>query len=401
MHSVVVAKFVPWPPNSGDKRRTLGVVRALRAHGEVTVCAYAGQDEDVAGLEAEGVRVVAVPRGGPLPARLVDLALGLLRGQSLTSARFYSRALDAAVRDATARRADALVVEHVQLVPLARRSSAATTVLDMHNVESSLTDRYARSQRGVRRLVLAVEARLLRRLERRASASAGVVALASAGDADRLRDLVGSGARGADGRPVVDRLVVVPNAWDEPTPLPQATGPVVCFVALLSWAPNVDAAVWFAEQVWPLVRAERPDATLLLVGRNPAPAVRELAGPGLEVTGTVPDLTPSYARSALAVAPLRSGGGSRLKILEALAHARPVVSTTVGVEGLEDLVGRGVVVADEPAAMARELVDLLADPARRARLGEAGAAAVGDDHSWAAATRPLVQRISDDLGAQT
>ncbi len=239
----------------------------------------------------------------------------------------------------------------------------------------------------------------LSRLERRASAAADAVAVASSGDGERLTRLLGEGARGRGGTPVADRVVVVPNAWDLPTPLPPAADPVVCFVALLSWAPNVDAAVWFGQQVWPLVVAERPDARLLLVGRNPAPAVRALGGPTVEVTGTVADLTPSYARSAVAVAPLRSGGGSRLKILEALAHARPLVATTVGVEGLEDLVGRGVVVADDPRGFARAVLELLADPGRRARLGDAGVAAVRDDHSWPAATRPLVDRLTETLGA--
>jgi glycosyltransferase involved in cell wall biosynthesis len=108
----------------------------------------------------------------------------------------------------------------------------------------------------------------------------------------------------------------------------------------------------------------------------------------------VPDLEPWYARTRVALAPLLAGGGSRLKILEALAAARPVVATTIGVEGLEDLVGRGVVVADEPAAMADAVVDLLRDPARSAALGEAGAKAVATDHSWRAAVRPLLAELA-------
>lgn len=389
MRSVVVAKFVPWPPNSGDKRRTLGVVRALREHGEVTVCAYAGPDEDAAPLEAEGITVRSVPRR----RRLRDLATGLVLSRSITSARFYSRGLEQLVEAETSRDTDALVVEHVQLLPFARRSRARTTVLDMHNVESSLTERYARSQRGPRRWVLRLEAAALVRLERRSRSTVDVVAVASAGDGERLQELGARPARrGGSPAPVV----VVPNAWDEPEPLPPSAEACVCFVALLSWAPNVDAAVWFARQVWPTVVQERPDARLLLVGRNPALAVQALAGPTVEVTGTVEDLTPWYGRSMVAVAPLLAGGGSRLKIMEALAHARPVVSTTVGVEGLEDLIGRGVVVADDPAAMAAEVLRLLADDATRARLGEAGVDAVRTDHSWAAATRPLLDLMTDE-----
>lgn len=386
VRSVVVAKYVPWPPNSGDKRRTLGVVRALRERGEVTVCAFEGPDEDAAPLRAEGVDVRSVPRRrSPL-----HLAEGLLRARSLTAARFWDPALAHVVRDASAD-ADLLVVEHVQLLPYRTGTGAALTVLDMHNIESSLTARYAASQRGAKRAVLAGEARALAALERRAGAI-DAVAVVSETDRQRLARLL----EPADSPPVV----VVPNAWEEPTPLPVAPEPVVCFVALLSWAPNVDAAVWFTRQVWPLVTAEIPAARLLLVGRNPASAVRALAGPTVQVTGTVPELRPYYARSRLAVAPLRAGGGSRLKILEALAHARPVVATSVGAEGLEDLVGRGMLVADRPDQMAARIVHLLGDEQAAGRLGTAGADAVRTDHSWSAATRPLIDLLMTRLGGR-
>jgi glycosyltransferase involved in cell wall biosynthesis len=122
--------------------------------------------------------------------------------------------------------------------------------------------------------------------------------------------------------------------------------------------------------------------------------VQELAGPSVEVTGTVPDLEPWYARTRVCVAPLLAGGGSRLKILEALAAGRPVVATSIGAEGLEDLVGRGVVVEDDPDRMAAALAELLSDGDRSAELGRAGVAAVAADHSWSAAVRPLLAALA-------
>jgi glycosyltransferase involved in cell wall biosynthesis len=378
VRSVVVAKFVPWPPNSGDKRRTLGIVRALREQGPVTVCAFAGEDEEAAPLEREGIRVRSVP----LRRRPVDLVGGLRRGRSLTSARFWDPALAAAVREEAGDDLDVLVVEHVQLLPHARGVPAGRTVVDMHNVESLLTARMAASSTGPRKAVFALEARALRTLERRAGA-ADVVAVVSEVDRQALTEVVDH-----------PQVVVVPNAWDAPEPLPPAEGPVASFVALLSWGPNVDAAVWFCSTVWPLVTARMPEARLQLVGRNPAPSVQQLAGPSVQVTGTVPDLAPWYGRTRVCVAPLLAGGGSRLKILEALAAGRPVVATTIGAEGLEDLVGRGVVVADEPERMAEELVALLGDPRRSADLGRLGVTAVAADHSWTAAVRPLLGALS-------
>ena len=378
MRSVVVAKFVPWPPNSGDKRRTLGIVRALREHGPVTVCAFSGEDEDAAPLRAEGIDVRSVP----LRRRPVDVLGGLRRGRSLTSARFWDPRLAELVREAAGDDLDVLVVEHVQLLPHAAGVRADRLVVDMHNVESLLTRRIAESSTGVRKAVYGLEARALRGLERRAAA-ADVVAVVSDVDRRALTDVVAH-----------PRVVVVPNAWEEPAPLPPAEGPVASFVALLSWGPNVDAAVWFCRTVWPRVVERLPDARLQLVGRNPTRAVQELAGPSVEVTGTVPDLAPWYARTRVCVAPLLAGGGSRLKILEALAAGRPVVATTIGAEGLEDLIGRGVVVEDDPDRMAATLAELLSDGGRSAELGRAGVDAVAADHSWSAAVRPLLAALA-------
>lgn len=377
MRSVVVAKFVPWPPNSGDKRRTLGIVRALRRQGQVTLCAFEGPNEDSGPLRDEGIDVRSVP----MHRSATTMLGGLARGRSITAARFWDPHLAATVAAAAVEGTDALVVEHVQLLPYARRAPSATRVVDMHNVESSLAARIAASSTGPRRWAWAAEARALRALERRAG-TADVLAVVSDVDRQALAGILDH-----------PRVVVVPNAWDEPHPLPPAPDPVVSFVALLSWGPNVDAAVWFCREVWPRVTAALPAARLQLVGRDPAEAVRALAGPTVQVTGTVPDLVPWYARTRVAVAPLLAGGGSRLKILEALAAARPVVATTIGAEGLEDLVGRGVVVADDPAAMATALVELLADTEGSATLGRAGAGAVAADHSWTAAVRPLLAEL--------
>jgi glycosyltransferase involved in cell wall biosynthesis len=132
---------------------------------------------------------------------------------------------------------------------------------------------------------------------------------------------------------------------------------------------------------------------LLLVGRDPSPTLRAEAGPGVEVTGTVPDVRPYLQSARVGLAPLRAGGGSRLKVLESLDAGRPVVATTKGAEGLEDLVGNGVVVADEPAHLASAIAELLADPTRAESIGLEGRAAVAARHSWDVTLRPLARAV--------
>src|SRR3954451_20923998 len=297
VRSIVVAKFVPWPPNSGDKRRVLGIVRELRRQGPVTLWASTGPPEDREPLRDEGIDVRAVP----LTRRPADVARGLLRTRTITGARFWDPRLARVVAEAAETPPDVLVVEHVQLLPYAQGLPAGLRVLDMHNVESQLTRRMANSSSGPRKLVFAAEARALRAAERRVT-DVDVLAVVSEADRRTLSGIVQH-----------PRVVVVPNAWDEVAPLPPAEAPVASLVALMSWGPNVDAATWFAKEVWPRVVSRVPGAHLQLVGRDPAERVRRLAGPDVEVTGTVEDLAPWYAKTRVCLAPLLAGGGSRLK----------------------------------------------------------------------------------------
>ena len=190
-------------------------------------------------------------------------------------------------------------------------------------------------------------------------------------------------------------MLVCPNGWNPTGPLPPAPDPVVAFVALLGWRPNADAAVWLVDEVWPLVRAKRPDARLLLVGRSPGPRVQRLAAPDVTVTGTVPDTRPYLAQARLTVAPLLSGGGTRLKVLESLDVGRPVVATPIGGEGLEDLVGQGVTVTRSAPAMAEAVLDYLGDPEKATRDGLRGSQAVADRYAWDVVLEPLMQQVRE------
>lgn len=387
MRSLQVTKFMPWPPDSGGKRRSLAMARQLATLGEVVTCAFGTQQHSADHLATEGIRL----RCTPLRRNVAQLATGLLHARNLSGARFYDRQLHALVRETAATfHPDVLVIEYTQLAPYANGVSASWRVLDMHNVESELTASYTKTLGVARRGLYAAEACALRRTERRILAGFNTVVVVSERDRERLVAL----APGA-------QPLVCPNGWDAGSPLPAAPDPTVIFVALLSWRPNVDAARWLVSGVWPHVRRRRPDARLLLVGRSPTPAVQALAAPDIEVTGTVPDVRPYYACAQVAVAPLRSGGGSRLKILEALDAGRPLVSTSIGVEGLEDLIDEGVLVADDERSFADQVVRLLGDAQLAAELGRMGNAAVQRRHTWAASLAPLTQRLAPSPGADS
>lgn len=379
MRSLLVTKLVPLPANEGGKQRTLAIARRLAEHGPVTICGFDDGTADVASLRREGIAVEAVP-WRPTSARTLR---GLLRSPTLSSARFWSPELAARVRQVAARApVDLLQVEYLQMVPVARGVPARYRVVDLHNVESALVRSYAEARRGPVAAVARAEAGLLARRERADLGGFDLVTVVSTRERRRL----------PDGLP---HVLVCPNGWDpSPAALPAASEPAVAFVAAMGWAPNVDGARWFAGRVWPRVLARRPEARLLLVGRDPAPAVRALASGTVEVSGAVPAVAPYLQRALLSVAPLRAGGGTRLKILESLDAARPVVATTVAVDGLEDLVGRGVVVADDEGGFAEAVVGLLEDPDGTRRLGSVGRQVVARCHAWDTTLRPLLQAVA-------
>jgi sugar transferase (PEP-CTERM/EpsH1 system associated) len=373
----MVTKFVPYPANSGGKLRSLAVLRRLARTGDVVLCCFDDPTGDADALRDMGIDVRTVP-WRPTFANVVR---GIARARTGSAGRFWDRRLAEEVRRATREApTDLLQVEYSQLAPYLEVGEARQRVLDFHNIESHLAMSFAKSAKTPKARLARLESVLLRRLERRAAERADVVLVVS--DEDRRR---------MPGRP--REILVYPNGWDPTEPLPPSDEPEAAFVALLGWKPNVDAAVWLTTQVWPTVRAAVPQARLLLVGRDPAPEVRALAAADVEVTGTVPDVRPYLARARVAVAPLLSGGGTRLKVLEALDAGRPLVSTSVGIDGLTDLVGQGVYVADDPTDFAKHVIALLQSPSAAAEGGHAGAQAVRERYAWDRVLEPWQKRI--------
>ncbi|MGI8882342.1 MAG: glycosyltransferase family 4 protein [Jatrophihabitans sp.] len=378
----MVTKFLPLPADSGGKQRSLAVLTRLASLGEVVLCAFQEDNADFAGLARMGVDVRSVPWRPTVPR----IARGFRHAWSGSAARFWDSDLAALVRTATTEApTDLLQIEYATLAPYFAGTKATLRVLDLHNIESALAASYARQKSRLGSLPVWLETAALRGVEWRGLRTADVAAVVS--EQDRLR-LPSSRTD----------VLLCPNGWNPTGPLPPAADPVVIFVALLKWRPNADAAVWLVNDVWPLVRAQQPNARLLLVGRSPGPRVQRLAAPDVTVTGTVPEIRPYLARARVAVAPLLSGGGTRLKVLEALDVGRPVVATPIGAEGLDDLVGHGVTVTPTAAAMAGVITDLLGDPERAARIGVDGSQAVAQRYAWDVTLAPWLARVRSAAG---
>jgi glycosyltransferase involved in cell wall biosynthesis len=285
--------------------------------------------------------------------------------------------------------ADVCVADFLASVPNVPFGGAIPVVLFEHNVEHEIWKRlHDTERRSWRRVLLALEWRKVRRCEARACAEASLTLSVSEVDRRCL-------AAAADGA----RIEAIPTGVDtqffRPRPAAERPGHLA-FSGSMDWYPNEDGILDFLERAWPRIRERAPHATLTVVGRNPRKHLRRAAAAagGVTVTGTVDDIRPFVARAALYVAPLRVGGGTRLKLFEALAMGKAVVATRVAAEGLPMVPGLHYIAADSPADFAAGVLELLADPSRREALGAAGRRLVEERYSWPRVTDVVERHLA-------
>jgi glycosyltransferase involved in cell wall biosynthesis len=391
-----VSPMAPSPPRFGAQARTHGLLTHLAQDHDVSALVL-HDDEATPGASGDAMRAycrevafVRNPNGAAGWRRRALQLRSWLSGRSYQRHLFavpaFQQALDRVLR---ARRFDVVFVNFPYLGHYDVRQSPPGTeppavVVDSHDVGYDLARQVARSAAAAgQRLHATLNWRKLKREELAAYTNADGVCVCSAADQRRLA---------ADAPSAT--TVVIPNAADVERLQPRPTDPVpdgrtVLFFGLLSTVPNVDGVTFFLREIWPRVVEARPDARFAIVGADAAPAITAHAGPGVTVVGPVDDLRPHLASAAVVVVPLRLGSGTRLKIVEAWAMARPVVSTALGAEGLEAAHGRHLLIADDPAAFARAVVRVLDEPALAADLGRAGRALAAERYSWRGAARAL------------
>ncbi|HVH66974.1 MAG TPA: glycosyltransferase [Gemmatimonadales bacterium] len=388
-----------WPLDSGGRLRSFHMIEELSRRHRVTLLTAHGPQDDPEGLAARLTgceRVISLPYAAAKHGS-VRFALALARSW-LSSLPVHIRKWRVpALRREVARllagggKFDLCVADFLITTPNVPLDGPVASVLFAHNVEHMIWKRLSRVEpRLWRRALLALEWRKMRGCEARACNRARLTIAVSEADravlaAQAPRALIRAIPTG------VDTAYFTPNGAQE------RPGTIV-FTGAMDWFPNEDGIVHFVDAVFPRIRAAAPDATLTVVGRNPGPRVRQLAAvPGVRITGTVDDVRPHVAQAAVFVVPLRVGGGTRLKIFEALAMGKAVVSTTVGVEGLPLTPETHFAQADDPAQFAAAVVALLRDPARRHALGGAGRRLVEQRYSWSHVAREFEARCEEAI----
>ena len=382
-----------WPATTGGRVRSMRTLKELAKRHDVTVITTHGPDDYPEGLSqqlSDCQRVISIPY---VPPKHGSAAFPAAVARSWFSRypvdlwKWQVPEVERQVREAMqSGTVDLCVADFLFASVNVPMDGDVPVVLFEHNVEYLIWQRLcALENNPVRRALFEIEWRKLRAREADACRRAALTIAVSEADRERL-EAIAPGIRAAAIPTGVDTRYFSPNGFHE---VPAR----LVFSGSMDWHPNEDAAIQFVETMLPRIRAEVPDATFSIIGRNPSARVRALADvPGVFVTGTLADVRPAIAEGAVYVVPLRAGGGTRLKIFEALAMGKAVVSTTVGAEGLELESGRHFVAADGAAQFSDAVIALLRDPARRQSLGREGRGLVDACYAW-----PIVARRFEEL----
>lgn len=396
MRLLFLTPQLPYPPRQGTAIRNWGLIKQLSARHAITLLTFAVAAPAPA-LQAACEKVVTVPPPHRSPlARLRTL----LSPHPDLAQRLWSPAFAAALQQLLAENPfDFVQVEGLELAAYSLKlgtrgnkgNPEAHFVYDAHNAEYVIQARaYATDVRQPRRWPAALYSRLqiprLRRFEAVTCLRAALVSCVSTEDAAALQQLA----------PGV-QPVVVPNGIDlaeytgQTWPRPERLGPeALVFTGKMDYRPNVDAMKWFITTIWPLVRAQHPHAQLWVVGQQPPPALlRHHQTHNIFITGAVDDTRPYIAHAAVYLAPLRMGGGTRFKLLEAMALTRPIVATRIGAEGFAVRDGEQLYLADTPTAFATALSVLLRDASTAHALAARGRQFVENGYDWRAIVPPL------------
>ncbi len=381
---LLLTQRIPYPPDKGEKIRYWPLLQHLAARWRVHLGCLIDDRADDAHIPR--VRELCADayfaRIDPKRAKLLCVR-GLLTGDPLSVAYFRNRALATWIDGVLARvKPGVIMVCSSNMTPYVPLDGAARLVVDLVDVDSEKWRAYAQVAGFPMREVYMREWRLTAALERQIAKDADICSFVSSTEANLFTRLLPQAAA---------RTVAVPNGVDHvyfdpaqswPAPFDTSRANYV-FTGTMDYPPNVDAVLWFAAEVLPLIRTRRPDAMLHVVGRNPSAVVAKLAAPdNIVVTGAVADVRPYLAHASAAVAPLRIARGIQNKVLEAMAMGRTVVVSSAGLEGIDAVAGRELLCADTPEDFADACLSALQAPA--AAIGAAARARVVADYGWTA-----------------
>jgi sugar transferase (PEP-CTERM/EpsH1 system associated) len=387
------------PLDKGGKLRTWHLMRHLARRHDVSYLSFIDPSQtpaDLEGMREVASHVVTIPRTDSPKGSLrfyADAAGYLLDRVPYAVAKYrsanYRSAIDRLLRE---RRFDAVVCDFLPPVVNLPELLPCPAILFTHNVEAEIWRRHAETATNpITRFLLRQQWRRMRAFERGALARFDLVLAVSDVDRQTFTRLYPDALK----TPAHVVQTGVDTNYFAPMTERRRGRPHLVFTGSMDWLPNEDGMQYFVREILPRIRQVEPDTTLSIIGRSPTPAVKRLAdAAGVEVTGRVDDVRPYMADASVYIVPLRIGGGTRLKIFEAMAMGKAVVSTTVGAEGLPVTPGHDIVIADEPVRFAQAVVHLIRDDQVRRRIETEGRRLVVNHYDWSAVAQDFEDALT-------
>jgi polysaccharide biosynthesis protein PslH len=390
------------PPDTGGKIRSYNILRELaRQHSVTFFSFYAAHDGDVhSDLKNIFERVVCLRLRLPAPkslAELCDYILGSLSPQPYNITKYCRPEVRSALRTLLQRENyDVIVCDFLVAAGVVPWDWPTPKVIFTHNVEAAIWRRhYEVATNPIWKAISWQEWRKMEAAERRYLRLADHVLTVSETDRDAFASFLETG-----------KLTVIPTGVDvdyfQPMPAAERANSLV-FTGLMDWLPNEDGVLYFVDAILPLIQQQCPEVSLEVVGRRPSGKLQALAerNKSVRLTGWVEDIRPFVAHSAICIVPLRIGGGTRLKIFEAMAMGKAVVSTSVGAEGLPVRHGESILLADTADDFARSVVSLLRDSNQRKRLGGSARVLVQERYSWSKVAESFAHALQTSITRST
>ena len=406
MNILYITPRLPYPLDTGAKIRTFHLIKNVSKFHSVTLLSFYEKQEEldyIPKLQEYCKEIIPILNRSTHGIHLLGrLALSLIDTLPFCVAKYTSESMRYELeRLLKGRKFDVVHFDHLHMGQYLSSIDGLPTVVDGHNVEYRIWQRYWQKEGNpAKKAYIGQQARKLKKFEAKICQNASLYTTVSEMDRSEVLSIASKA-----------KVAVIPNGVDtnyfHPTsynlsPTASNLQPnSLVFVGSMDWLPNDDAMTYFCQEIFPLIEKEIPDVKLYIVGRNPSSRLSRYQKQNIIITGLVPDVQPYMAKAAVSIAPIRIGGGTRLKILEAMAMKKPVISTSVGAEGIETTPGKDIIIADDPIDFAKGVIHILKNPELGEKLGENGRKLVKEKYEWEIIGKKLSMIYEDLINPMT
>lgn len=397
MNVLIITPYLPYPLNNGGLIRVHHlVINIAQVHNVTLVCMEPDNEQQAAGisvLESKGVTIELVPvaKNQLKRNKRIYQLMSLFTTKTYQYYQYYSDAMQNRINNLCNSGTFELILAEFSQMGYYHLPDNIKKYVDQHNVEYEIMQRTFETERSpLRKLLAKSEWRKYNKQEIENCEKFDACLTTSQRDADILNARLASATK----------FHVIPNGVDSDffRTIEQPQNPdLVLFTGTISYYPNVEGILWFCKNVWPLIKQKRPSSQFCIAGKSPPAEIQALSSdPSITVTGAVDDMRDYYAKASVVVVPLRVGGGTRLKILEAMAMEKAIVSTGVGAEGIEYTRNQDILIEDDPEAFANATISVMTNDELRHTLQSQGRSLVEKYYDWKAVTGKLCKIFEDD-----